>query len=208
MKLQLTILLCCTYIGLLAQKENKAILNGNEAYKKGEFALAATNYTNALNTNNTNAVALYNKANALHKQSKFEEAASLYEAALKNSNDVSLQAKAAYNRGVANAKQQKWQDAVNDFKSALKLAPTNKEARENLQKAMNELKKQEPPKEEPKKDKKDEKKDDKKEKKPEQPKMNKDQMENELNKLRNQEKKLQQELQKQKVQKVSPEKDW
>ena len=38
--------------------------------------------------------------------------------------------------------------------------------------------------------------------------MNKEQMENELNKLRNEEKRLQKEMQKQKVQQVSPEKDW
>lgn len=207
MKNLIIILLLTISFSALAQKGNRDIIKGNESYKKGEFAAAETDYNKAIESNNKNSIAYFNKGNALLKQNKFTDAASMYAAAISNSKDVFIQAKAAYNKGVAEAKQQKWQEAADAFKQALKLAPTDKDARENLQMAMNEIKKKQKSQEKPNNNKKKEdKKDD--DKKKQQPKMNKDQMENELNKLRNEEKRLQKEMQKKKVQQVSPEKDW
>lgn len=207
MKNLIIILLLSVSFSAFAQKGNREIIKGNESYKKGEFAIAETNYNKAIVANDKNSTAYFNKGNALLKQNKFTDAANMYAAAMQNNKDVFMQAKASYNKGVAEAKQQKWQEAVDAFKQALKLAPNDKEARENLQKAMNEIKKKQKPEEKPNENK---KKEDKKEddKKKQQPKMNKDQMENELNKLRNEEKRLQKELQKQKTQQVSQEKDW
>lgn len=206
MKYLITILLICISVFAVAQKGNKEIIKGNESYKKGEFEIAESNYTKAIEANDKNSIAYFNKGNALLKQNKYSAAASMYAAAINSSNNVFIKVKAAYNKGVAEAKQKNWQQAVEAFKQALKMAPDDKDTRENLQKALNEIKKQKP-EEKPNNQK---KKDDNKEedKKKQQPKMSKEQMENELNKLRNEEKRLQKEMQKQKVQPVSPEKDW
>jgi tetratricopeptide (TPR) repeat protein len=151
--------------------------------------------------NGENAIALLNKGNALHKQGKFTEAATFFDAAISFANNNLIKSKAAYNKGVAEAKQKNWSNAVSAFKQALKLAPTDVDARENLQKAMNEIKKQNANKPQPNKNKPNE------QKPKDQNKMSKEQMENELNKLRDEEKRLQKDLQKNKQQ-YNQEKDW
>lgn len=191
-----------------AQKSNNEILKGNEAYKKGDFKNAETEYDNALKVDGKNATALFNKGNALQKQGKLDEAAKQYESTAENSTNLLVQSKALYNKGVAEAKQKQWQQAVGSFKQALRLQPTDIEARDNLQKAMNEIKKQQ--EKNPQDNKKDDKKnsDDRPKEKKQEPKMNKQQMEKELNKLRNEEKRLQHDLQKQKIRPSSVDKDW
>ena len=191
-----------------AQKSNNEILKGNEAYKKGDFKNAETEYDNALKVDGKNATALFNKGNALQKQGKLDEAAKQYESTVENSTNLLVQSKALYNKGVAEAKQKQWQQAVGSFKQALRLQPTDIEARDNLQKAMNEIKKQQ--EKNPQDNKKDDKKnsDDRPKEKKQEPKMNKQQMEKELNKLGNEEKRLQHDLQKQKIRPSSVDKDW
>jgi len=192
-----------------AQKGNNEILKGNEAYKKGDFKTAEEAYNQALKINDKNATAQFNKANALQKQGRTEEAAKLYSSAAETTKDITLQAKALYNKGVTEAKQKQWEQAINSFKQSLRLNPNDNETRDNLQKALSEIKKQQDkkPQDDKKKDDK-QKPEDKPQTKKEEPKMNKQQMENELNKLRNEEKRLQQDLQKQKVKLSSQEKDW
>jgi Ca-activated chloride channel family protein len=192
-----------------AQKGSNEVLKGNEAYKKGDFKNAESEYDKALKLDSKNFTAQFNKANAMQKQGKVEEATKEYASASEKSNDFELQSKALYNKGVTEAKQKQWEQAANSFKKSLRLNPDDVEARDNLQKVMNEIKKQQQnkkPDENKKKDDKKDKEDKPKEKK--QPKMNKQQMENELNRLRNEEKMLQQDLQKQKLKSSSPEKDW
>lgn len=195
------ILLLFFYQVSFAQKENEEILKGNEAYYKGDYFLAETHYNNAINLNAKNAIAYYNKGNALFKQNKFKAAAEAFEQALQNSNNALSKPKYFYNKGVAEAKQAKWKEAVTSFKQALKISPNDKDIQENLQKALDELKKQQP-KQNPSNNNNNENKN------PPSPKLSKEQIENELTKLRNEEKRLQQDLQKKKIQKVLPDKDW
>ncbi len=209
MKRFMTILGLLAFSFVHAQKGNREIVDGNEAYKKGDFQAAITSYDKALKVDDKNAAAKFNKGNALQKMGKTEEAAKEYADAAEISKDMLLQSKAMYNKGVTEAKQKQWEQAVNSFKQSLRLKPDDTEARDNLQKAMNEIKKQQDKKPQDNKKKDDKKKqDDKPQQKKQEPKMNKQQMENELNRLRNEEKRLQQDLQKQKVKSSSPEKDW
>ena len=189
-------------IALSAQKNNNAVLKGNELYKKGDFKNAQAEYEKALQEDGKNAAAQFNNGNALQKQGKFADAAKQFLSITESSKDSSMQFRSSYNKGVAEVKQKQLQEAVNSFKQSLRLNAKDEEARDNLQKALNELKKQDQQK--PKDNQKPENKP--KDKKP-QSKMNKEQAENLLNQLRQEEKRMQ-ERQKQKIKQVKPEKDW
>jgi Ca-activated chloride channel homolog len=49
---------------------------------------------------------------------------------------------AAYNQGVGATKQKKLEESIEKYKQALRMVPDDQQARENLQKALRELKKQ------------------------------------------------------------------
>jgi len=202
----ITIVFLFSFAASFAQKSNNLVQKGNELYKKGEYKNALTEYEKALQADQKNNAAQFNAGNALQKEQNFPDAAKSFQSVLESGNDPSLQAKAGYNKGVAEVKQKQLQEAVNSFKQSLRLDATDNETRENLQKALNELKKQNDKKDDPKKD--DQKKQDQK---PPEPKpkneMNKQQAENLLNQLRQEEKHLQ-ELQKQKIKQTKPDKDW
>jgi Ca-activated chloride channel family protein len=184
-------------------------MKGNEWYKKGDYQQAQVEYEKALKVDKTNAPAQFNYGNALQRSGNFTDAGKLFESVMAGTKDPVLQSKSAYNKGVAEVKQKQLQEAVNSFKQSLKLNPTDEEARENLQKALNELKKQQD-KNQDKKQQDTQKKQDKQpqqqKQKPES-KISKQQAENLLNQLRQEEKQLQ-ELQKQKIKQQTPDKDW
>ena len=206
MRVLIFIWILFSFTAALAQKSNNLVNKGNELYKKGDYKSALTEYEKALQTDQKNNAAQFNAGNALQKEQNYPDATKFFQSVLENASDPGLQSKAGYNKGVAEVKQKQLQEAVNSFKQSLRLDATDNETRENLQKALNELKKQNEKKEDPKKD--DQKKQDQK---PPEPKpkneMNKQQAENLLNQLRQEEKHLQ-ELQKQKIKQTKPEKDW
>lgn len=148
-----------------------------------------------------NNAARFNLANALQKQSKTHEAEKNYDEVIAKADVSSIKAQSNYNKALAYIKEKNLLQAVTSFKESLKQDPNDDEARENLQKALNELKKQskqdEPKNQNPQQNKKPQK---------QQP-LNKDMMQQKFNELRNQEKQLQQKLQK-KTSTNQPEKDW
>lgn len=188
-----------------AQPENKAIADGNKFYKEGKFDKAMEAYQLALAQNPKNAVARYNLAAALFRNSKPEEAGKEYEEAVQQANDSLLKQKATYNNGVSLTKQNKLEESITAYKEALRMNPSDEEARFNLQKALEELRK---------KNKQPEKKNQqqKKDKKPEpqkQPPANKKMIEQWLQSLRQKEQEVQKKMQQNKSRSVTqPEKDW
>jgi Ca-activated chloride channel family protein len=87
-------------VSFAQQGVNKAIKNGNEAYKKDQFETAATSYQKALNKAPDNNIALYNLGNALYKTDKPEDAVKLYENSIKSSPEKAVKAKGYYNKKV------------------------------------------------------------------------------------------------------------
>lgn len=209
MKALNTISLLFLPFALKAQKVNTLVSKGNEFYKTGDFKQAQTEYEKAIQKDQKNTTAQFNAGNALQKQGNFADASKMFQSVVENSTDASLQSKSSYNKGVAEVKQKQLQEAVNSFKESLRRNSVDEEARENLQKALNELKKQnkdKPKDDKQKKDKQQNKPQDKKEEK-QKDNINKQQAENLLSQLRQQEKHLQ-ELQKQKIKQQTPDKDW
>ena len=209
-KIGFTILLVFTAFIADCQKEKPLVVKGNELYKKQQYDKAAEEYQKATDINEKNAGAMYNLGNALYKSKKTEAAQKVYDNAAQNANDASGKSKAVYNKGVTLTRQSKLVESIDAYKDALRLIPTDEEARQNLQKALNELKKQK--QDQPKEDKKKQDKDKQKQKPNDQPqnksKLNEKQVEQMLNSLRQEEKKLQKGIQKRNNTGGANSKDW
>ncbi len=206
----------------MAQKANIDIRKGNQLYKQKNYEGSKQEYNKALGENPKDATAHYNTGNAQFRSSKNDEAAQSYDNTLENSTDKAVREKAYYNKGVALAKDKKWQESINAWKESLKLDGNDNDARENLEKAMIELKKQqEQQNKDNKKDNKDQKnkKQDKQQQQQQkqqqqqqqqqpQSKLNKQQVEQLLKALEQKEKEIQQKMQKGSPSPNKPEKDW
>lgn len=185
-----------------AQDRDNLIYNGNRAYEKADYAAAIKYYEDALSKNPGNSVAKFNMAMAFVRERKINDAIRYFGEIGKNAKETDIKAKALYNKGVAEARQQQLQKAIESFKEALLLQPNDRDTKENLQKAMVELRKQQKSSAE-------------KESKPiPKPKERKDAnnpaallMDQKFNELRDKEKQLQKMLQ-QKPKVEQPEKDW
>lgn len=125
-----------------AQSENQYISNGNDLYRQSRFDAAEIQYRQALKTNPNSTAAKRNLANALMQQKKFKEAITLNEEVINSNADKDAKAIAYYNSGVGYSKQRDLQSSIAAYKSALRINAGDKQARENLQKALSELKKQ------------------------------------------------------------------
>lgn len=189
-----------------AQNANNTIKEGNDLYRKQQFGEALKKYKAAQQQDSKNTTAIFNQGNAYYRSGKWTEATAAFEQAATTITDKQLAAKAWYNKGVSLAKAQQLEQAITAFKQAVKRNPQDTAARENLQKAINELKQQQQSKQQPRnnpKDKKDKPKDPQNNSK-----LNKQQAEQLLRTLNQEEKNLQQNLQKKKNQAITKDKDW
>ena len=203
MKMVLTIL-CCFFIYCYSysQETEKIIQSGNEFYKKQQYEQAAAQYNKVIATDSSNTTALFNLGNSLYKKNSRNEAIKTYTDLAAKTKEVPIRSDSYYNKGVVLGKQQKLEESIEEYKNALRQNPDNTEARENLQKALQELKKRTPP---PKKEQ------EKKKKQQQQPqsKMSQKEAEQRLKLLEQKEKEVQQRLQKEKSKTGGSQvKDW
>ncbi len=206
MKKIVTILFFLMPVYLLAQspEAEKNIQAGNDFYKQQQYDKAIDEYKKALTVEPGNAKAKFNLANTLTKQGKQGEAMRSYTEIADNTKEAELKSSAFYNKGVILSQQKRLEESIELYKNALRQNPQDKDARENLQKALLELKKKTPP---PKKQD-DKKKKDQKNKQPP-PKMDRNEAEQRLKLLEQKEKEVQQRLQKEKSKAGgSQTKDW
>jgi Ca-activated chloride channel homolog len=206
-----------------AQNGNNLIRSGNRYYKKKQLDQSLQQYQAAVKKAPDNPAANYNLGNAQFRKNDYDAAAKSYDASVSHSpGDKEMQEKGLYNKGVAMAKQKKLQESIDSWKSALKLDAADSDARENLEKALMQLKQQQQQqqqnqqnkKKDQQKDKKDQqdKKDENKDQpppKPQQSKLNKQQVEQLLKALQQRENDLQNKMNENKVKTPNqPEKDW
>ncbi len=139
-KVTITILVSVIITVAFAQAENLNISKGSDLYRQGKYDQAEQEYRQALLKNPANENAKHNLANSLMKQQKFQEAQEIYDQ-LTRSSDKLVRSVAYYNTGVAFTKQKELESSIDAYKSALRNNPDDVQARENLQKALSELKK-------------------------------------------------------------------
>ena len=184
----------------------KDIREGNAFYKQQQFDKAASSYAKAIEADPNNGLATFNLGNTLYKQNKQDEAVKTFDGITVNAGKNDLKPKAYYNKGAVLSKQQKLEESIEAYKSALRLNPVDKEARENLQKALLELKKKNPPKKEEQNKK---KKQQEQQKKQPQSKMSPKEAQQRLQLLAQKEKEVQQRIQKDKSKSGGNQvKDW
>lgn len=118
------------------QNATESIIKGNRLYQQSQFDLAEAQYRKALEYDPENEKAKYNLANSLQKQNKYDEAAKLLDDLGGSSKDNSIKSAAYYNQGVAYTKMKNLDSSIESYKKALRINPNDKEARENLEKAL------------------------------------------------------------------------
>ena len=144
---------------LVAQNENTLIRKGNKLYKQKQYELSEEQYRKAIQKAPDNPAANYNLGNAQFRKNNFEDAAKSFQNTVDHTEKDNLtRENGLYNEGVALIKQKKLEESIRTWKNALKLDPYDQDARENLQKALDELKNKQPPPPQKKEDKKDENK--------------------------------------------------
>jgi tetratricopeptide (TPR) repeat protein len=188
---------------LLSQETEKGIQKGNELYKEKKYSEAESAYDGVIAKDPSSTTAKINKANAQYRGNKTTEAIKTLDELSANNEEKEIKARAFYNKGAILSSQKKLEESVDAYKEALRKDPSDKQARENLQKALLELKKKNPP------PKKEDKKQQKQNKQQQQPKMNQKEAEQRLKLLEQKEKEVQQRLQKEKSKQGGGQaKDW
>lgn len=186
---------------LFAQQENQAVQSGNNYYRQQQYDKAEAEYNRALSTSPSDKIAKFNLASSLIKQGKTSDANKLLFLLTTKENHADIRSKAAYDQGVMLTQQKKLEESIELYKETLRLNPDDQDARENLQKALLELKKKNPPK------KQEEKKKEQQKQQPK-PKITPREAQQQLKLLEQKEKQVQQRLQKNSKEGGSQPKDW
>jgi tetratricopeptide (TPR) repeat protein len=209
MRYLITIIILGAFLQLPAQKVNELIVAGNDFYRQGKMEEAEKKYTEAVKLQPVNITAKFNLAAVMYKLGKPEDAKKMYTELATLEKDAAIRSKAWYNKGAILSKEKKLEESIEAYKSALKLNPDDQDARENLQKALIELKKKEPPKKKEEDNKKKKQEQQQKQKQQQQPRMNQKEAEQRLKLLEQKEKEVQQRLQKEKAKSGGGQsKDW
>lgn len=195
MKRVLFLVILFAPVFLSAQKVTETIQQGNELYKQKQWDQAENKYNDALKIDPSNSTAKYNLGNTTFRRGKPDESVKIFDELATLGTVSDNKSKAFYNKGAILSNQKKLEESIDAYKNALRQDPNDKEARENLQKALLELKKKNPPKKE---DDKKKKQDQQQKKKQPQPKMNPKEAEQRLKLLEQKEKEVQQRMQKEK----------
>jgi len=187
---------------LLAQDLNKNIETGNNYYRQQQYDKAESEYRKVLETSSIDKTARFNLADALIKQNKADDANKLLRILNVEESGNDLRSKVVYNQAVILTQQKKLEESIEGYKEALRFNPGDQEARENLQKALLELKKKNPPK------KQEEKKKQEQQKQQPKPKISPREAEQQLKLLEQKEKQVQERLQKNSRTGNAQPKDW
>jgi Ca-activated chloride channel homolog len=194
-----------------AQKANELIKAGNDYYRQQQYEQAEQRYTEAMRFTPDNRTAKFNLTNTIYRRGRNAEAIKGYEELTALEKDAPGRARAFYNKGAILSREKKLEESIEAYKNALRQDPGDQQARENLQKALLELKKKEPPKEnkQDQKKKKKEQQQQKQKQQQQQPKMSQKEAEQRLKLMEQKEKEVQQRLQKEKAKAGGGQtKDW
>lgn len=178
-----------------AQRSEKIVQKGNEFYKKQQYNEAQKEFSKIDENDSLHQIAQYNLANTFYRLGKKEDAIKTFDQLSNSTKDSNFLSRLSYNEGVVFSNEKKLEESITAYEKTLLLNPNDEQARENLQKALLELKKKNTPPD----------------KKPQQqpPKINPRDAAQKLKQLEQKEKQVQQKVQKEKSANAgSKAKDW
>ncbi len=111
---------------------------GNKLYQKEKYQEALKKYTEAQLSDPESLELHYNIGNVLYKQGRYDEAADEYAQSIFSDRDE-LKAYSFFNRGNTQFMQQDFQGAIESYIEALKLDPEDRDAKKNLELALQKL---------------------------------------------------------------------
>lgn len=127
---------------LIADADNEA-RKANQAFEEGRFEEAVELYNQAIAEDPDNPRLYFNRASALYKLGRSEEATQSYERFAQMVEDPEEQALADYNRGTMLTDQQEFEKAAELFREALMKNPDDDDARHNYELALRRQQQQE-----------------------------------------------------------------
>lgn len=126
---------------LLGPKKERATIEGNERYQEGKLDEALQSYTRA-QVEHPEALELhYNIGNVQYRKGDKEKALEEYKTAVGVKSETGR--RASFNSGNVHYLGEKWKEAVEAYSDALRIDPSDIEARQNLELALQKLKDQE-----------------------------------------------------------------
>src|SRR5688572_1318682 len=119
-------------------KVSRRNAEGNALYEQKNYPGALDKYVEANDGKAHGRELAYNLANTFYQQKRYPEALRELEKAV-TSGDPHLNQKIYFNRGNTFFQMGKYQEAIESYKKALELAPSDKEAKHNLELALKKL---------------------------------------------------------------------
>lgn len=182
------------------QQVEKIIQSGNNFYKNQKYSDAEKEYKKIPQADSLGAIAKYNLGNTLYKAGEKPDAIKAYSDLINDPRNSKMIADLYYNKGVVLSSQNKLEESIEAYENALLKNPGDNEARENLQKALLQLKKLKEFKDQNNKQQ-------QKRSQPPPSSMNQKEASQKMKELEQKEKEIQQRMQKQTTGN-SPQKDW
>ncbi|KAB2878277.1 tetratricopeptide repeat protein [bacterium] len=229
------LLITVLFADLVSAQVGLSRRQADKLFESGDHYHAMQSYKQLLDENPDDPELNYNVGNSLYRMQMYDQAKLYYEKALANASDSKLKNNIQYNIANCEYKSKKLKESIEGYKQVLRKNPEDADARKNLELALKQMQKQNPPpqknddknqskkdqqKDEQDKDKEDKKQDETKDQRNEdrndQKKqsettqgMNKKEAEKLLDALKNQDKDYQKKKIKEKVTKEQKtEKDW
>lgn len=134
-------------INLYAQQANTITRKGNKAYEEQEYSASEKQYRKALAADSSFNKAFYNLGNALYRQNRYQEAATIYDSILQQPMlNNELRTKTLHNKGnallnhvitnqqqlPANQQQEFLKKSIEAYKQALRQNPKDQDTKYNL----------------------------------------------------------------------------
>ncbi len=146
MKILPIVLFCLLVFQLnpaLAQTTHAPLRKGDRAYDRVQYKDAETQYRIAADRDNGNPKAVYNLANTLYQQGKFEDASTRFQQAAIHIKDPNQRADALHNLGDSFLKLRKFKEAEQAYEESLRCRPADAGTKQNLQMAKKKLREEE-----------------------------------------------------------------
>ena len=139
----LTLFLALIVISGYSQSASDLILEGNKAYRKGDYKKAESLYRKSVEKNSEyDFQGRYNLANSLFMLKDYEGARNMYASLLQKNTDKITQNKLYHNIGNTYLMEKKYQESIAAYKNALKNNPNDEDARYNLSYALKKMQQQ------------------------------------------------------------------